>query len=221
MKINLDTPSEEVQIQIVPLIDVIFCILTFFLLAALQLTRQQSITVDLPKATTGATQMQDMLIVSVDSLGQTYIDQQPVSRSQLYENLLAYRQRNPNGLMVLYAPKLAIYDDVVQVLDLLRSVGGDRVALATLPNSASPTTPASPGATPNLNGLPGNTPGSFLNSPGITPAPTGSPFLFSPTPAPGSVTPFGPGQASPGEFNTLPASPVPSLTPGAATPPPQ
>ncbi|MEW6499728.1 MAG: biopolymer transporter ExbD, partial [Cyanobacteriota bacterium] len=38
MKVNLDTPSEEARIEIVPLIDVIFCILTFFLLAGLQLT---------------------------------------------------------------------------------------------------------------------------------------------------------------------------------------
>ncbi|MCZ0902458.1 biopolymer transporter ExbD, partial [Microcoleus sp. HI-ES] len=36
MKINLDTPAEEARIELVPLIDVIFCILTFFLLAALQ-----------------------------------------------------------------------------------------------------------------------------------------------------------------------------------------
>lgn len=50
MKVNLHTPVEEVQIQIIPLIDVVFCILTFFLLAALQFTRQQAISVDLPKA---------------------------------------------------------------------------------------------------------------------------------------------------------------------------
>ncbi|MFN6032855.1 MAG: ExbD/TolR family protein, partial [Dolichospermum sp.] len=53
MKVKLDTPAEDVQIQIIPLIDVVFCILTFFLLAALQFTRQQAINVDLPKASTG------------------------------------------------------------------------------------------------------------------------------------------------------------------------
>jgi biopolymer transport protein ExbD len=61
MKINLDTPAEEARIELVPLIDVIFCILTFFLLASLQLTRQQAINVDLPKAKTGQTQMREML----------------------------------------------------------------------------------------------------------------------------------------------------------------
>ncbi|MDF0554287.1 biopolymer transporter ExbD [Kamptonema sp. UHCC 0994] len=142
MKIHLDTPAEETRIELVPLIDVIFCILTFFLLAALQLTRQQAINVDLPKARTGQSQMRDMMIVSIDDFGQTYIDQIPMNENQLDRVLQDYRKQNPNGLMVLYAPKDAKYARVVEVLDRLREVGGDRVALATLPSSSSSPSPS-------------------------------------------------------------------------------
>ncbi|QIZ71788.1 ExbD/TolR family protein [Oxynema aestuarii] len=135
MKINFDSPDEEVRIELIPLIDVIFCILTFFLLAALQLTRQQAINVDLPQAETGSAQMREMLIVSVDRFGQTYIDDQPRDRQELSQWLRAYKKARPDGLLVLYASKMASYNDVVQVLDLLREVGGDRVALATIPSS--------------------------------------------------------------------------------------
>jgi biopolymer transport protein ExbD len=197
MKINLNTAGDDVQIQIIPLIDVIFCILTFFLLAALQLTRQQAINVDLPKASTGVTQMRDMLVVTINSTGQTYVDRQYVDRAQLYQTLQNYHQQNPNGLLVLYASQTAFYNDVVQVLDLMRQVGGDRVALATIPASASPT--------PN--------PTSTL-PPTITP--TTSPFsLFPPSP-----TPTSPGQypISPGGVQPLPqtnpgASPIPRTAP--------
>ncbi|MEB3831396.1 ExbD/TolR family protein [Phormidium sp. CCY1219] len=136
MKINYDSPTEEARIELIPLIDVIFCILTFFLLAALQLTRQQAVNVDLPKADTGTVQMQEMkLFVSIDQIGQTYVDKQPVSREQLYQLLVAYKRNQPEGLIVLSASKMASYNDVMQVLDLLREVGGDRVALATLPGT--------------------------------------------------------------------------------------
>ena len=135
MKINLDSPLEEARIELIPLIDVIFCILTFFLLAALQLTRQQAISVDLPKASTGQAQGQEMLIVSIDQLGKTYIEQQPVTLRELQELAARYLQLYPNGVMVLYAPKEARYNDVVEVLDLLREMGGSRVALATLPGA--------------------------------------------------------------------------------------
>lgn len=144
MKIDLlDTPSEDIRLELVPLIDVIFCILTFFILAAVGLTRQQAIDLDLPSAQTGQPLpgqvgqggISDRLYVSIDSLGQTYLDQQPVTLDLLYDVLLQFNQVSPNGLIVLYASRDARYEDVVTVLDVLRSVGGDRVALATIPRN--------------------------------------------------------------------------------------
>jgi biopolymer transport protein ExbD len=134
--------AQEVRIEIIPLIDVIFCILTFFILAAVGFSRQQAISLDLPKASTGAPQMQEMLIVSLDYAGQVYVEQQPVPDGQLYQAVESYFLNRPDGLMVLYASKDVTYDRVIQVLDILREVGGDRVALATLPESPNqPTTP--------------------------------------------------------------------------------
>ncbi|MCT7981998.1 biopolymer transporter ExbD [Laspinema sp. A4] len=157
MKINYESQMEEARIELIPLIDVIFCILTFFLLAALQLTRQQAVNVDLPQAETGTVQMQELkLFVSVDQLGQSYVDKQPVTREQLYQLLLTYKRARPEGLIVLSASKMASYNDVMQVLDLLRSVGGDRVALATIPSSSDlfqlpgGDRPANGSAVPNL-----------------------------------------------------------------------
>ena len=122
MKVDLlDTPSEDVRLELIPLIDVIFCILTFFILAAVGLTRQQAIDLDLPSAETGQPipgqvgqgGISDRLYVSIDSLGQTYLDQQPVTLDLLYDVLLQFNQVSPNGLIVLYASRDARYEDVV------------------------------------------------------------------------------------------------------------
>lgn len=149
MKINLDRPTQEVRIEVVPLIDVIFCILIFFILAAMGLTRQQAINLDLPKASTGASQMREMLVVSIDPVGLTYVENQPVSQAQLTQILQNYNRTRPNGLIVLNASQMVSYNNVIQVLDLLRSVGGDRVALATQPADPSPS-PSAPGASPSV-----------------------------------------------------------------------
>jgi biopolymer transport protein ExbD len=135
MKINLDVASEEVRIEIIPLIDVIFCILTFFILAAVGLTRQQAIEVDLPRAATGQTQTRQILIVTLTPAGQLYVDKNPVSEAQLVQEIQVFRQLNPMGRIVLYASQSAFYSDVIMTLDLLRSLGGDRVVLGTLPPS--------------------------------------------------------------------------------------
>ncbi len=200
MKVDLlDTPSQDVRLEIIPLIDVIFCILTFFILAAVGLTRQQAISLDLPSAQTGqalpgqVAQGADRLYVSVDGLGQAYLDQQPVTLDLLYDVLLQFNQVNPNGLMVLYASRDARYEDVVAVLDLLRSVGGNRVALATLPTDANlaPADQTTPQGFPEVlpegspRGLPEGFPEDFPSGsdpqPGVDPFAPTAPFPSQPT----------------------------------------
>lgn len=217
LRLRIDSQPEEVRVEIVPLIDVVFCILIFFILAAVSLARQQAIkaiSVDLPSASTGRTPERQILVVSINELGQVYLEQElVVSREQFKQKLLDYRQQNPQGIMALYAAASASYNDVVQVLDLLREVGGDRVALATLPTNQ-------PGATPSPTPIPSPTTGV----PGFTPSPGINPNNPYGTQAP--ATPFDPNQPQfPGLPGTSPTLPSPSpgqpgVSPGGTVVPP-
>jgi biopolymer transport protein ExbD len=135
-KLWQDIAEQEVRIEILPMIDVIFCILTFFILAAVGFSRQQAISLNLPKATTGTAEMREMLVVSLDNRGQLYLEKQPVSQVQLYSAIKNYHSLNPTGLMVLHASQEVRYSQVIEVLDMLKEVGGERVALATLPGKS-------------------------------------------------------------------------------------
>jgi biopolymer transport protein ExbD len=197
MKINLHTPIEEVQVQIIPLIDVIFCILTFFILASLQLTRQEAINIDLPKASSSSTstlnsgQERQILPVTIDAVGQIYVEKQPVQRQQLGIILSRYLQANPRGLVVLYASRSATYNDVVELLDLLRQVGGNRVSLGIIPGSSGQ----------SQNSLPSN--------PGVAP--------FAPNSLP--TAPFDPQNSQDqGTFFPTPPAPAPTANQGTAFP---
>ncbi len=192
LKFWQDQSSEQdMRVEIVPLIDVIFCILTFFILAGVGLSRQQAISLDLPKASTGTPQMREMLVVSLDPLGQVYLDKQLVTRSQLKDALKNYHQLNQTGIMVLNAARNTSYNEVIQVLDLMRKVGGNRVALATvtgesenLDNSLTPPSPYLRNIQPNYSGNPlqQTTPGGSGNAfPRQTPnLPLGNPNQANP-----------------------------------------
>jgi biopolymer transport protein ExbD len=211
MKINADAGSSaEPRIELVPLIDVIFCILTFFLLAGLQVARQQAISVDIPNASTGTPQERELLMVTLNDAGQVFLEQQAILLpEQLSGAIQQYRLARPNSSIVLYASKQVSYNKVVEILDLLRGVAGDRVALATLPsNTTAPNPPIlpTPGAVyPNVpyNPYPGVTPGiaPYTPYPGVTPG------LVQPTPGL-STSPI-PGQFVP----PTTISPTPSITP--------
>lgn len=159
-----DSSAQEVRIEIIPLIDVIFCILTFFILAAVGVSRQQAINLDLPNARTGVAQTRELLIVVVDDLGRVFVEDQLLTTDEeLSDRVEQYLLEKPQGLMALYASKSASYENVIRVLDALREVGGNRVALATLPDGAELPTNANPPVTPNTD-LSNPAPGSF-NSP--------------------------------------------------------
>lgn len=202
IKTHVDSTETDARIEIIPLIDVIFCILTFFILAAVTLTRQTAINVDLPRAGTGAPQMRQLLVVSVDPIGQTYLEKQPVSREMLTTALQDFKQKNPDGLMVLYASKAASYNDVVQILDLLRNVGGDRVALATLPDNGQ-------GQSPLPDSL--TAPGGSINpqAPYQIPGQT-NPLNLAPAPAqplPGLESPLPDTRSTPKSSSPKPVTP--------------
>ncbi len=203
MKINSAHTNQEPRIELVPLIDVIFCILTFFLLAGLQVARQQAINVDIPKASTGTPAARELLMVTLNDAGQIFLEQQPVVvPAQLTETVKQYLQARPNSSIVLYASKQVSYNKVVEILDALRSVAGDRVALATLPtNATAPTPPIL--TNPNLpyNPYQGVSPYQSIPNPG---QPGG--FISPTTGQFGQPTPANPAPLT---------SPVPPTTPQA------
>ena len=237
MKIDLDNSTDDAQIQILPLIDVIFCILTFFILAVVQLQRPQSVNVDLPKAETGTVQPPDRLIVTLSPTGQTFVGKEEVDRNALADKARKYLDSKPDGLVVLNASQNAFYSDVIGILDLMRKIGGNRVALATNPaptQTPPPTFPAPglgmPGSI-NPYGNPGLNPTNPLN-PGFNPNPLNPNPLnpgFNPNPgavSPGlspygiPVNPIAPNPQIPGTLETQP-SVQPGTGPIDGSPPQQ
>ena len=222
MKIDLDNSTDDAQIQILPLIDVIFCILTFFIMAVVQLQRPQGVNVDIPKAETGTVQPPDRLIVTLSSTGQTFLGSEEVDRNTLADKARKYLDNKPDGLVVLNASQNAFYSDVISILDLMRKIGGNRVALATNPATTPTPTPTIPGPSlgipgySNPYGNPGLNPTNPLN-PGLNPNPLNpglnNPGLNNPSLLnPGAANPGSPG-LSPSGIQVNPIAPTP-LVPG-------
>jgi biopolymer transport protein ExbD len=201
LRLHVDTQSEDVRVELIPLIDVIFCILTFFILAAVGFSRQQAISIDIPKANSGTAQGREILMVSLNDAGQVFVEQQPMAtEEQFRQRLRDYRKQKPMGLMALYASTNSTYSQVVQVLDMLRAEGSDRVALATLPAEVG-----KPNASPGVPGVPG-VPGA-PGVPGVPPAPGSN--SFDPY---GFQNPQNSGQFNPAQPQApLPGQPLPGL----------
>lgn len=132
MKTFLDNEDADIQVELIPLLDVVFCLLAVFILGTVGLSRPEGINLNLPKAETGTPQFSSKFRVQVGILGELLANNQPVNQTQLKQLVSRYLQTTPQGVVILKADGGATYDQVITVLDMLRSVGGERVALETV-----------------------------------------------------------------------------------------
>jgi biopolymer transport protein ExbD len=126
--------SKLPEINLVPMMDVLMTVLTFFIIISMTLTGQQTMNVDLPSAEAGVTEDVGSevlpLTVGLNQQRQTLIENQPVSDAQLAQQIQIYLQENPEGMVLLKADQGLVYEDVAEVLEKMRDYGGDRVSLA-------------------------------------------------------------------------------------------
>jgi biopolymer transport protein ExbD len=120
------------EINVVPLIDVLFAILTFFVLASIFLTRQQGLPLDLPKATTAESkQMSQQVTLSVNKDGKYFLNKNFVELKDIGQQVKAQLDADPNRLVVVAGDKKVEYRYVISLLDELRKVNATKFALAT------------------------------------------------------------------------------------------
>jgi biopolymer transport protein ExbD len=125
--------SQMPEINLVPMMDVIMTILTFFIIVSMTLTNQQNaVNVTLPSAGEGLSEQKtpDPLVVSINEQRQLFLGKQQITEDQLAQPMQAYLQQHPEGAVVLNADRKLPYEEVVKVLGKMRDIGGDRVSLA-------------------------------------------------------------------------------------------
>ncbi|MEH2085221.1 ExbD/TolR family protein [Nostoc sp.] len=127
-----DEPELPLQINIVPMIDVIFAILTFFIMSTLFLTRSEGLPVNLPKAATAKQQqVPTKITITVDEKEQVSLNRKPIAVDDLTAQVRSLVGSNPEVLVIINADEKVDYGRVVAVMDRVRQVPGAKLAIAT------------------------------------------------------------------------------------------
>ncbi|WOD38770.1 biopolymer transporter ExbD [Nodosilinea sp. E11] len=126
-----EDPETPLQINIVPMIDVVFAVLAFFIISSLLLTRNQGLPVVLPGAETAETQTQRQVVVTVNASGEIFVGERAVADEQLLEAIQTLGTLSDGGLVVIRADQSVNYGRVVAVMDQLRTLPGVQLAIAT------------------------------------------------------------------------------------------
>jgi len=119
----------------VPLIDMFFLLLVFFIFGVFSMTMQQGIIVDLPSAQTVASQQGEAVTISLTAEGAMFFNQETVTMDALASRLREAQRNQPSSLVVINADREARHGRVIEVLDAVRQAGLQRVSFQASPGT--------------------------------------------------------------------------------------
>ena len=123
--------ESENLINILPMIDIIFAILSFFIVSSLYLTKIDSIKVNLPKSSTAVSEKNKPQIITVDSNEKIYFKSNEIS----LENISSLIQKNIENIeepiIILSADVAVRHGSIINILDELRKIDNLKIGIST------------------------------------------------------------------------------------------
>ncbi|MBK7877453.1 MAG: biopolymer transporter ExbD [Planctomycetes bacterium] len=134
MRIRDDDALGEPEFSMAPLIDVVFQMLIFFLVATSWASREQSLDVELPEASTAVAKSApaDELVIDVQRDGTVALSGRVLARSELGGALVAAARANPRIPVTIRGDRFVHHEDVVAVMDACGQAGLSNLAIGTL-----------------------------------------------------------------------------------------
>jgi len=130
MRFRRAVERKEAAFDLMPLIDVVFLLIIFFMLTTSFRTIFQGIKVDLPTTTTKQEKIEQNIIITITKDNVLYLDKTRVTTSNLV-SLLKKKLGGKKGLVMINADKLVRHGKVVEIMDLAKQAGADRVGILT------------------------------------------------------------------------------------------
>ena len=126
----LQAEEEENEINLTPMLDVVFIMLIFFIVTA-SFIKEAGITVDRPEAFTLEPQEDAAILVAISPADEIWIDRHKVDPSGVRAAIERLHSENPKGSLVIQADKESTNAMLVVVMEAAKAVGIANVAIST------------------------------------------------------------------------------------------
>jgi biopolymer transport protein ExbD len=122
-------PEEDSEIDITPMLDIVFIMLIFFIVTA-SFVKETGIDVNRPDAVTAEKKERANILVAITGDGQIWIDKRQVDPRALRANIERLHAENPQGSVVIQADRDSRNHLLVTVMDAARQAGVENVSIA-------------------------------------------------------------------------------------------
>ena len=131
MKDFFDFEEDIPQINILPMIDIIFVILSFFIISSLYLVRLETIPVNLPNAETANQEKNSVIVITLDLKDRIFVDEKLLEIGLIKNEILSKIKNSKNRRVIIRADKDVKYGKVISILDILQKLDGIKIGVST------------------------------------------------------------------------------------------
>lgn len=118
------------EVMIIPMIDIMFFLLVFFMISTLYMVNLKTVDVNMPQAQHAQTQMNVTYLVTMKKDGTLYLKDKPIEEAALIKSAKEENRQNSHFAIVVRADEGIDYGKVVELLDHFRAAGISRFGLA-------------------------------------------------------------------------------------------
>jgi len=126
-----DNNESENSINILPMIDIIFAILSFFIISSLYLTKIDSIKVNLPKSATATIEQNKPQIITIDNNEKIYFNSNEISLTNISSLIQSKIEKLKEPIIILRADSSVKHGLIVNLLDELRKIDNLKIGIST------------------------------------------------------------------------------------------
>ena len=126
-----DNKESENSINILPMIDIIFAILSFFIISSLYLKKIDSIKVNLPKSSTAIRERNKPQIITIDNNEKIYFNSNEISLENISSLIRTNIENLEEPIVILRADTSVKHGLIVNLLDELRKLENLRIGIST------------------------------------------------------------------------------------------
>lgn len=130
MKLRSMKVQEEPKLMIIPMIDIIFFLLVFFMISTMTMVQQNTFKVGLPQASSAQLDMNQHANITVMADGNIAFNKESLDKEQLIRRAQIELQRNPDLQVILNGDKDVNYGFVIETFDALKQAGVKKLSIA-------------------------------------------------------------------------------------------
>jgi len=131
MRLRSMRNEDQPQLMIIPMIDIIFFLLVFFMMSTLYMVEQNKLPINLPQASASQSDIPKSITITIMRDGKVIYEKEEIPLDLLKRRVTLQMASQPDSSFILRGDRQAEYGKVVAVMDELKQAGARRVSVAT------------------------------------------------------------------------------------------